>query len=169
MTRALCILQISPLASQKFNSPSIYLFFHLFHYHLASPTSHSHTHSSLPLPALSLPASTQRTSCSSRTRLSHLPCTGPPFPTRDEAVDGQRAALPPPTPAPRPCRQASGRHSMGLVLRAFLNQILRRPPWVQVCFATDLCQCILSSDCWVLFIGLCSRHLLVLPRDQSIA
>jgi hypothetical protein len=102
MTRALCILQISPLASQKFNLPSIYPFFHLCRYHLAAPTSHSHTHSPLPLSALSLPASTQRTSCSSRTRLSHLP-QDPLFPleTRPSVARELPRLLSAPAPRPR--------------------------------------------------------------------
>jgi hypothetical protein len=56
-----------------------------------------------------------------------------------------------------------------LLLRAFLNQILRRPPWVQVCFVMDLCLCFISFDYTVLFVDSCFRRPLVLLRVHSIA
>lgn len=56
-----------------------------------------------------------------------------------------------------------------LLLRVFLNQILRRSPWVQVCFAMDLYLCFISSDYRVLFVDSCFRRPLVLLRVHSIA
>jgi hypothetical protein len=69
----LCILQNNPLASQKINSLSIHPFFHFCHHRLASlniPLPHA---LSSPLACSVASASIQRTSCSSRTRSSHLP------------------------------------------------------------------------------------------------